>query len=101
METWVGDAEKDRDMLVERSPITYVDHIRVPLLVIQGAKDPRVVQAESDQMVEKIKARGGDVRYYVDPNEGHGTTRRENSVKWMRMVADYMEEYLLDEPSPD
>jgi dipeptidyl aminopeptidase/acylaminoacyl peptidase len=101
METWVGDAEKDRDMLVERSPITYVDHIRVPLLVIQGAKDPRVVQAESDQMVEKIKARGGDVRYYVDPNEGHGTTRRENSVKWMRMVADYMEEYLLDEPSSD
>ncbi len=95
---WVGDAEDDREMLIERSPITYVDQIRVPLLVIQGAKDPRVNKAESDQMVERIRKNGGDVRYYVDENEGHGTTRRENSIKWMSMVASYLEEYLLDEP---
>jgi dipeptidyl aminopeptidase/acylaminoacyl peptidase len=95
---WVGDAEDDREMLIERSPITYVNQIRVPMLVIQGAKDPRVVKAESDQMVERIRKNGGDVRYYVDENEGHGTTRRENSIKWMRMVAEYLEEYLLDEP---
>lgn len=98
MKKWVGDAEEDRDMLIERSPITYVDNIRVPMLVIQGAKDPRVVKAESDQMVERIRQRGGDVRYYVDENEGHGATRRENAVKWMGIVAAYLEEYLLDEP---
>lgn len=101
MRMWVGDAEDDREMLVERSPITYVDKIRVPMLVIQGAKDPRVVQAESDQMVERIRKNGGDVRYYVDENEGHGATRRENSIKWMKMVAEYIEEYLLDEPVLD
>ncbi|MEO8395791.1 MAG: prolyl oligopeptidase family serine peptidase, partial [Chloroflexota bacterium] len=86
------------DELIARSPITYVDQIRVPMLVIQGAKDPRVKQAESDQMVERIRKNGGDVRYYVDENEGHGTTRRENSIKWYSMVAEYIEEYLLDEP---
>jgi dipeptidyl aminopeptidase/acylaminoacyl peptidase len=99
MRGWVGDAEDDREMLVERSPITYVDQVRVPMLVIQGAKDPRVVKAESDQMVERIRKNGGDVRYYVDEQEGHGATRRENSVKWMKMVAEYIEEYLLDEPA--
>ncbi len=101
MKQWVGDGEEDYDLLVERSPITYVDNIRVPMLVIQGAKDPRVNKAESDQMVERIRTNGGDVRYYVDENEGHGATRRENAITWYRMIAEYMEEYLLDEaPSP-
>jgi len=98
MRQWVGDPEEDYDLLVERSPITYVDNIRAPMLVMQGAKDPRVVQAESDQMVERIKANGGDVRYFVDENEGHGTTRRENTIKWFSMIVDYLEEQLLDEP---
>jgi dipeptidyl aminopeptidase/acylaminoacyl peptidase len=101
MKQWVGDAEEDRALLVERSPITYVDQIRAPMLVIQGANDPRVVQAESDQMVERIRARGGEVTYYVDPQEGHGATRRENSLKWMNMVSDFLEKHLLDEPASD
>ncbi len=96
MKEWVGDPDEDKDFLMERSPITYVQNIRVPMLVIQGAKDPRVVQAESDQMVERIRAQGGDVRYYVDPEEGHGATRRANNLKWLRMVADYLDEYVLD-----
>jgi dipeptidyl aminopeptidase/acylaminoacyl peptidase len=95
MKKWIGDPEEDADFLRERSPITYVDNIRAPLLVIQGAKDPRVVQGESDQMVERIRANGGDVEYYVDENEGHGTTRRENSIKWMGMVAEYLENKLI------
>jgi dipeptidyl aminopeptidase/acylaminoacyl peptidase len=98
MRDWVGDPEEDLDLLMERSPITYVDNVRAPLLVIQGAKDPRVVQAESDQMVERIRSNGGDVRYYVDEQEGHGATRTENRLKWYQMVVDYIEEYLLDEP---
>jgi dipeptidyl aminopeptidase/acylaminoacyl peptidase len=96
MKKWIGDAEEDRDFLIERSPITYVDNIRAPLLVIQGANDPRVVQAESDQMVERIRENGGDVEYYIDPEEGHGATRRENSIKWFRMIAEFLEERLLD-----
>lgn len=97
MKAWLGDPDDDRAFLVERSPITYVDRIRVPLLVIQGAKDPRVVKAESDQMVERIRARGGEVQYYVDEHEGHGTTRRENAIKWMGMAADFLVDHLLDE----
>ncbi len=99
MKEWVGDPDEDKAMLTERSPITYVDQIRIPMLVIQGAKDPRVVKSESDQMVARIKANGGDVRYYVDEQEGHGATRRENQIKWWQMVADYLDEYLLDEPA--
>lgn len=99
MKEWVGDPDEDHDMLMERSPITYVDNLKAPMLIIQGANDPRVVQAESDQMVERIRNNGGDVVYYVDPEEGHGTTRRANAIKWFRMITDYLEDRLLDEPA--
>lgn len=94
MKTWVGDAEEDYDFLMERSPITYVKQIKAPLLIIQGANDPRVVKAESDQMVEVMKANGNDVTYYVDEEEGHGATRRKNGIKWYRMIAEYLETHL-------
>ena len=97
MKSWVGDPDEDYEMLMERSPITYVDNIRAPMLVIQGANDPRVVQAESDQLVERIRENGGEVEYFIDPEEGHGANRRENAIKWMRMVAEYLENQLLDE----
>ncbi len=96
MKKWIGDPEEDAEFLWERSPIKYVDNIKAPLLVIQGAKDPRVVQAESDQMVEKIRANGGDVTYYVDEHEGHGATRRENNIKWMGMIVEYLQAKLLN-----
>lgn len=95
MRNWVGDPEDDFDMLMARSPITYVDNLKAPMLVIQGANDPRVVQAESDQMVERIQANGGEVTYYVDPEEGHGAARRENMNKWLRMCAEFVEAKLL------
>lgn len=97
MKEWVGDPEEDADFLMERSPITYVDNIKAPLLVVQGANDPRVVKAESDQMVERIKSNGGKVTYYVDENEGHGTTRKETTVKWYAMIGDFLADELLDE----
>jgi dipeptidyl aminopeptidase/acylaminoacyl peptidase len=95
MKAWVGDPEEDRAMLVERSPITYVNQIRCPLLIIQGANDPRVVKAESDQMVEQLHARGIDVTYYVDEHAGHGPTRNEGYLKWVKMTVEYLEKYLL------
>jgi dipeptidyl aminopeptidase/acylaminoacyl peptidase len=99
MKAWVGDPDEDFDFLMSRSPITYVDNIKAPLLVIQGANDPRVVKAESDQMVERIRANGGKVIYYVDENEGHGTTRKEATVKWYTMIGDFLADELLDEPA--
>lgn len=95
MDEWVGNPETDKDLLVERSPITYVDQIKAPLFIIQGAKDPRVVKSESDQMVEKLRARGVDVRYDVYEDEGHGFTKRENELKAWRTAAEFMEKYLL------
>lgn len=97
MKTWVGDAVEDYDLLLERSPITYLEHIKVPLLVIHGANDPRVTQAESDQMVERMKALDIDVTYYVDPEEGHGPVKRANALKWWKMIAQYLQQHLNPE----
>jgi len=97
MAKWVGDPEEDADFLMERSPITYVDQIRAPLFVIQGANDPRVVKPESDQIVERLRQRGVDVRYDVYEDEGHGFTKRENELKAMRDMAEFLEAHLLGE----
>ena len=90
MAQWVGDPETEADFLLERSPITYVDQITTPLFVIQGANDPRVVKAESDQIVERLRERGVDVRYDVYEDEGHGT-KRENELKAMRDIVTFLE----------
>jgi dipeptidyl aminopeptidase/acylaminoacyl peptidase len=97
MEKWVGDPEKDHDFLMERSPVTYVDQIKAPLFIIQGANDPRVVKAESDQIVEKLRERGIDVRYDVYEDEGHGFTKRSNELKAWRDTAEFLEIHLLGE----
>lgn len=96
MAQWVGDPEMEVDFLMSRSPITYVDHIRTPLFVIQGANDPRVVKSESDQIVKRLRERGVDVRYDVYEDEGHGFTKRENELRAFREIAGFLEEHLLD-----
>jgi dipeptidyl aminopeptidase/acylaminoacyl peptidase len=95
MAAWVGDPETEADFLMERSPITYVDQIQAPLFVIQGANDPRVVKGESDQIVERLRARGVPVRYDVYEDEGHGFTKRANELKALRDTAAFFEEHLL------
>jgi dipeptidyl aminopeptidase/acylaminoacyl peptidase len=95
MAAWVGDPETEPDFLMERSPITYVDQIRAPLFVIQGANDPRVVQAESDQIVERLRARGVEVRYDVYADEGHGFTKRSNELRAYRDLVGFFEAHLL------
>ena len=95
MKKWVGDPDEDYDMLMERSPITYVNRVKTPLMVIQGANDPRVVKAESDQMVEAMRTNGIEVEYYVDPEEGHGAARTKNRNKWFRMIANYLVKHLV------
>jgi dipeptidyl aminopeptidase/acylaminoacyl peptidase len=95
MAQWVGDPETEVDFLMSRSPISHVDRIRAPLFVIQGANDPRVVKAESDQIVERLRERGIAVRYDVYDDEGHGFTRRENELKAFRDTVAFFEEHLL------
>ncbi|HEX6988516.1 MAG TPA: S9 family peptidase [Bacillota bacterium] len=99
MARWVGDPDEDAEMLRERSPITYADQIRAPLLVIQGAQDPRVVKAESDQMVERLRDLGRHVEYLVFEDEGHGFTRRANQLKALKAAARFMEERLAGRDS--
>jgi dipeptidyl aminopeptidase/acylaminoacyl peptidase len=79
---------------MERSPVTYADDIVAPLFVIQGANDPRVVKAESDQIVERLRARGVDVRYDVYDDEGHGFTKRANEIKALGDAADFLVSHL-------
>jgi dipeptidyl aminopeptidase/acylaminoacyl peptidase len=94
MAEWVGDVETEADFLRERSPITYADDIVTPLFVIQGANDQRVAQAESDQIVERLRARGIEVRYDVYPDEGHGFTKRANATKAYSDTAEFFIGYL-------
>jgi dipeptidyl aminopeptidase/acylaminoacyl peptidase len=92
---FVGDPETEADFLMERSPITYVDNVKAPLLVIQGATDPRVVKGESDQMVAKLQELGRDVEYVVFDDEGHGFTKRPNELRAYRLAAEWLEQHLL------
>jgi dipeptidyl aminopeptidase/acylaminoacyl peptidase len=86
----LGDPEQDAEFLLSRSPVTYADQIGAPLLVLQGANDPRVPQHESDQIVERLRARGVEVRYDVYPDEGHGFMRRENLAKGRTTAGEFL-----------
>ena len=65
-----------------RSPLSYVDRIRIPLFIAQGANDPRVKQAESEQIVAALTAKGIPHEYMLFPDEGHGFAKPENRLKF-------------------
>jgi dipeptidyl aminopeptidase/acylaminoacyl peptidase len=90
MKKFVGDPEEDFDFLMSRSPITYVEHIKAPLLVLQGANDPRCVKPESDQMVEKLRSLGQEVEYHVFEDEGHDFSKRANQLKAYQIIAAFL-----------
>ena len=81
MKTWIGDPIEDKERFTRDSPITYLETMTKPMLVIQGANDPRVVKAESDQIVESLRAQGTEVEYLVFEDEGHGFSKKENEIK--------------------
>lgn len=93
MERWVGDPERDKERFIKDSPITYLDTMTKPMLVIQGAKDPRVVKEESDQIVAKLEEKGRDVEYLVLEDEGHGFSKKENEIKVYNMMLDFLEKH--------
>ena len=86
----VGHPEKDRDLLKSVSPLFSADRIKAPLLVAQGANDPRVKKAESDQIVEALRSRGIPVEYIVKDNEGHGFSNEENRFDFYRAMERFL-----------
>jgi dipeptidyl aminopeptidase/acylaminoacyl peptidase len=90
----VGNLEKEEAFLLSRSPITKVDAIRIPLLVAQGAKDPRVTQPESDTIVAAVRAKGKDVEYLLFPDEGHGFAQPDNRMAYYASAEGFLAKHL-------
>jgi dipeptidyl aminopeptidase/acylaminoacyl peptidase len=82
--------EEGREFLKSRSPLTYADRIRKPLLIGQGANDPRVKQAESDQIVQAMQAKNIPVTYVLYPDEGHGFARPENNMSFSAVAEAFL-----------
>lgn len=91
MERWIGDPERDKERFIKDSPVTYLEMMTKPMLVIQGAKDPRVVKAESDQIVAKLQEKGRDVEYLVMEDEGHGFSKKENEINAYSRMIDFLD----------
>jgi dipeptidyl aminopeptidase/acylaminoacyl peptidase len=90
----IGDPEKEAPFLRSRSPLFFVDRIQAPLLIGQGANDPRVVQAESDQIVVALRQANKPVEYIVYTDEGHGLARPENRLHFYARAEAFLAIYL-------
>ncbi|MBW4548226.1 MAG: S9 family peptidase [Symplocastrum torsivum CPER-KK1] len=90
----VGNMETEEEFLKSRSPLFFVDRIQKPLLIGQGANDPRVKQAESEQIVEAMKKAGKPVEYALYTDEGHGFARPENRLHFFAIAEEFLAKYL-------
>ncbi|RJP78890.1 MAG: S9 family peptidase [Candidatus Zixiibacteriota bacterium] len=90
----IGHPENDAEFLKSRSPLFKVDQIKIPMLIAQGANDPRVKQAESEQIVAAMKERGIYHEYMLFPDEGHGFAKPENRLKFYAAAEQFLAKYL-------
>jgi dipeptidyl aminopeptidase/acylaminoacyl peptidase len=90
----VGNPDKDAERLRATSPVFHADRIKAPLLIAQGARDPRVNKDESDQMVAAMRKRGVEVEYIVKDNEGHGFANEENKLEFYGAVERFLAKHL-------
>jgi dipeptidyl aminopeptidase/acylaminoacyl peptidase len=90
----VGNPETDEEFLWSRSPLSRARDIRIPLLIAQGANDPRVKQAESEQIVAALKEAGIDYEYMLFPDEGHGFAKPENRLRFYAAAERFLAKYL-------
>jgi dipeptidyl aminopeptidase/acylaminoacyl peptidase len=97
----VGDPEKDKERMTRTSPALNADKIKTPLMVVQGARDPRVNKAESDQMVLALQKRGVDVPYIVKDNEGHGFRNEENQYEFYGAMEAFLGKHLKPQVQKD
>ena len=94
----MGDPETDLERLERISPLFHADNIVKPMLVIQGANDPRVLQVESDELVAAARENGATVEYVLFPDEGHGFQKRENRISASEAIVSFLDTYLKGEP---
>ena len=97
----IGDPAKDLEHLRATSPLFHADKIVKPLIVLQGANDPRVIKPESDEIVENIKKRNGVVEYVLFDNEGHGFTKKANEIRAYKAILDFLDRYLKGSESTE
>jgi dipeptidyl aminopeptidase/acylaminoacyl peptidase len=90
----VGNVDTEEEFLKSRSPLFKADRIKIPMLIAQGANDPRVKQAESEQIVEALRTAGKPVEYMLFPDEGHGFARPENRLKFYGAAEAFLAKYL-------
>lgn len=90
----VGNPDTEEEFLKSRSPLFKVDQIKIPMLIAQGANDPRVKQAESEQIVEAMKSKGINYEYMLFPDEGHGFAKPENRLKFYGVAEKFLAKYL-------
>jgi dipeptidyl aminopeptidase/acylaminoacyl peptidase len=96
--TEMGDPAQDSLRLVRISPLYHAEKIKRPLLVLQGANDPRVLQRESDEIVAAVRKNGVPVEYMVFPDEGHGFAKRENQLKGYGAVVEFLDKHVKSAP---
>ena len=89
-----GDVDKDYEALVKLSPTTYIDRLKAPLLLVQGASDPRVPVGEAVQFHDALKARGIDAEMLVFSDEGHGAQKRDNRVYYLGYTLRFFQKHL-------
>jgi dipeptidyl aminopeptidase/acylaminoacyl peptidase len=98
--TRVGNPETEADFLWERSPLSKADQISIPLLIAQGANDPRVKQAEAEQIVAALEKQGIDHQYMLFPDEGHGFAQPENRLKFYAAAEAFLARHLGGRAEP-
>lgn len=92
--TEIGDPERDADYLRRISPVFHAENIKKPLLVLQGANDPRVLPVESEDIVAKVKANGVPVDYILFPDEGHGFRKKANQIVAYRNILEFLDAHV-------
>jgi len=92
----MGDPATDGERHRAISPLFHAEKIVKPVLIVQGANDPRVLQVESDEMVAAIRANGVPVEYLLFPDEGHGFLKRENRIAASDAYVSFLDKYLKD-----
>jgi len=90
----IGNPNTDLENLRAISPLFHADKIVKPLIVLQGANDPRVIKPESEEIVDNIKKRNGAVEYVLFDNEGHGFTKKANEIRAYKAILDFLDRYL-------
>lgn len=96
----LGDPFKQEDFLRAKSPLFHADNITKPMMVLQGANDPRVLKVESDEIVVALKRNNVPVEYVVFPDEGHGFVKKENQIRGYGAILTFLDQHLKSNGGP-